>query len=57
MEITEIDILKNNVAELQRQLQNSYIRIKDLNEELENEKRKFNRNNDDDAVGYYPGHS
>jgi len=56
MEVTEVDILKNNIAELQRQLQESYIRIKELKEELDNEKDKFNRNNDD-VVGYYPGHS
>ena len=47
-----IEILQNNVKELQEQLQNSYKRI----EELNNEKRKFTSNDDDD-VGYYPGHS
>ena len=47
-----IEILQNNVRELQEQLQNSYKRI----EELNNEKRKFTSNDDDD-VGYYPGHS
>jgi|TARA_B100000035_G_C20804261_1_gene466946 predicted nucleic acid-binding Zn-ribbon protein len=57
MEVTEVDILKNNIKELQRQLQESYVRIKELREELDNEKDKFNRNNDNDVVGYYPGHS
>ncbi len=47
-----IEILQNNIRELQEQLQNSYKRI----EELNNEKHKFTGNNDDD-VGYYPGHS
>ena len=47
-----IDILKNNIKELQEQLQNSYKRI----EELNNEKPKFTGNDDGD-VGYYPGHS
>lgn len=47
-----IEILQNNIKELQEQLQNSYKRI----EELNNEKRKFTSNDDDD-VGYYPGHS
>ena len=47
-----IEILQNNIKELQEQLQNSYKRI----EELNNEKRKF-ISNDDDDVGYYPGHS
>ena len=47
-----IEILQNNVKELQEQLQNSYKRI----EELNNEKRKFTSNDDDDD-GYYPGHS
>lgn len=36
--LNETDILKNNIKELQRQLQQSYIRIKELNEEKENDK-------------------
>ena len=47
-----IEVLQNNVKELQEQLQNSYKRI----EELNNEKPKFTGNDDGD-VGYYPGHS
>tara|TARA_Y100001972_G_C7644827_1_gene324007 strand:- start:1081 stop:1248 length:168 start_codon:yes stop_codon:yes gene_type:complete len=39
--LTETDILKNNIKELQRQLQQSYIRIKDLNEEKENAYKEF----------------
>ena len=59
MEITEVGILKNNVAELQRQLQQSYIRIKELREELDNEKDKKTRCMcgvcGAEYVGYYPG--
>ena len=35
MEQTQEDILRNNVKELQRQLQESYKRIKELREELD----------------------
>lgn len=35
MEQTQEDILRNNVKELQRQLQESYVRIKELREELD----------------------
>jgi hypothetical protein len=35
MEQTQEDILRNNVKELQRQLQQAYIRIKELKEELD----------------------
>ena len=31
----ELNLLRDNVYELQSQLQNSYIRIKELNEELD----------------------
>ena len=59
MEVTEVGILKNNVAELQRQLQESYIRIKELREELDNEKDKKTRCMcgvcGAEYVGYYPG--
>lgn len=34
-----IEILQNNVKELQGQLQNSYKRIDQLNQELENERK------------------
>jgi peptidoglycan hydrolase CwlO-like protein len=32
--MTEIEILKKNVSDLQEQLQKSYTRIKDLNKEV-----------------------
>jgi len=35
MEQTQEDILRNNIKELQRQLQESYMRIKELREELD----------------------
>ncbi len=35
MEQTQEDVLRNNIKELQRQLQEAYIRIKELREELE----------------------
>ena len=35
MEQTQEDILRNNVKELQRELQESYKRIKELREELD----------------------
>jgi hypothetical protein len=35
MEQTQEDILRNNIKELQRQLQQSYKRIKELREELD----------------------
>lgn len=38
-----IEILQNNIKELQGQLQESYIRIKDLREELDHEKDKNDR--------------
>ena len=46
-----IDILKNNVKELQRQLQESYIRIKELKEELDNTKSRGNTHTDYGTAG------
>ena len=39
--IREIDILRRNVRELQEQLKNSYIRIKNLTDELHMLRRKL----------------
>lgn len=39
-EMSTEEILKHNVRELQEQLQKAYIRIKELNEELELERNK-----------------
>jgi len=46
MEQTQEDILRNNVKELQRQLQESYKRIKELKEELDNTKSRGNTHTD-----------
>lgn len=48
MEQTQEDILRNNVKELQRQLQESYIRIKELKEELD----KYTFNEDEKSKGH-----
>ena len=52
MEQTQEDILRNNVKELQRQLQESYKRIKELKEELDNTKSRGNTHTDYGTPGY-----
>ena len=54
--LTETDILKNNIKELQRQLQQSYIRIKELNEEisfLKNKSPELSSNSGPDHIQRY----
>ena len=51
MEQTQEDILRNNIKELQRQLQEAYIRIKELREEIDNIKSRGNTHTDYGTAG------
>jgi len=51
MEQTQEDILRNNIKELQRQLQEAYIRIKELREEIDNIKARGNTHTDYGTAG------